>query len=475
MKEMKQNGTRTIHSSGKNPLKKHPLHTSRDGFTIVELLIVVVVIAILAAITIVSFNGITQRAKQTTVLSDASNAASAMVTDNIGNGSYSASPGSVNGGRGIQVSPGNSYSFYSTATTFCITVSSSTSGVNSYYVSNTTTSPTLGVCAQDLGAPVVNLAGDGTSGYVNGTGAAARVFGPTALAADAAGGLYFSDSSTSRIRKATTAGVVTFLAGSGASSYAEGTGTGAVFNWPQAITVGPAGVLYIADTNNSRIRALSTANVSSLVAGGTQGVGDGTGSAARFNTPRGIVYDSVSGFIYVADSQSHVIRRVTTGGVVTTFAGTTSTGGYIDATGTAARFNYPQGLAVDSAGVLYVADTLGNRIRKVTSAGVVTTLAGNGTAGFANGTGTAAQFNNPWAIAVAADGTVYVADTNNDRIRKITPAGVVTTLAGSGVAGFADGTGTDAQFNKPAGIAIGSDGKLYVTDKDNHRLRTLDI
>lgn len=322
---------------------------------------------------------------------------------------------------------------------------------------------------------MANFAGNGTSGYANGTGVAAQVFGPTALTADASGGLYFSDSSTSRIRKATTAGVVSFLAGSGASSYTEGTGTGAVFNWPQAITVGPAGVLYIADTNNNRIRALSTGNTSSLVAGGTQGVGDGTGSAARFNTPRGIVYDALSGFLYVADSQSHVIRRVTTGGVVTTFAGTTSTGGFIDATGTSARFNYPQGLAVDSSGVIYVADTLGNRIRKINPAGDVTTLAGSGTAGFANGTGTAAQFNNPWAVAVAADGTVYVADTNNDRIRKVTASGVVTTFAGSGVAGFADGAGDAAQFNKPAGIAIGSDGRLYVTDKDNHRLRVLDI
>lgn len=446
-----------------------------EGFTIVELLIVVVVIAILAAITIVSYNGIAVRAQQTTVLSDASNAAKSMETDNVADGGYQSTPGAVSGGRGIRASQGNSFTFYSTPTTYCITISSSNPRVLSYYVSHTSSSPSLGSCPQDLGSNVASLAGSGTAGYANGTGAVAQVFGPTALASDASGGLYFSDSSTSRIRKSTTAGAVSFLAGSGASSYTEGTGSGAVFNWPQAITVGPSGVLYIADTNNSRIRALSTGNTSSLIAGGTQGTGDGTGSAARFNTPRGIVYDSVSGLLYVADSQSHVIRKVTLAGVVTTFTGTTSTGGFVDATGTAARFNYPQGLAVDSTGTLYVADTLNNRIRKVTTAGVVTTVAGSGSASFADGTGTAAAFNNPWALAVAADNTLYVADTNNNRIRKITPAGVVTTIAGSGAAGYADGVGDAAQFNKPAGIAIGSDGRLYVTDKDNHRLRVLDI
>jgi sugar lactone lactonase YvrE len=160
---------------------------------------------------------------------------------------------------------------------------------------------------------------------------------------------------------------------------------------------------------------------------------------------------------------------------VTTLAGS-GTAGYLDGTGTAAQFNQPSGIAIDSTGVVYVADCENHRIRKVTSSGVVTTFAGSGIAGYLDGTGTAAQFDNPCGVAIdTTTDTIYVADGLNNRIRKITPSGVVTTLAGTGVAGFVDGTGTVAQFSFPIGMTFDNAGNLYVADTSNYRIRKIEI
>jgi len=266
--------------------------------------------------------------------------------------------------------------------------------------------------------------------------------------------------------------VVTTLAGSGVAGSANGFGTAAQFNRPNGVARDTWGNVYVAEQDNHRIRKITAAGVVTTLAGGTQGYADGVGTAAQFEYPSGVAVDS-SGNVYVADQGNDRIRKVTPAGVVTTLAGGLMPG-YTDGVGTAAQFYRPTGVAVDSSGNVYVADCYNNRIRKVTPAGVVSTLAGKTSSGsnfgYVDGIGTGAQFANPIGVAVDSSGNVYVADTMNNRIRKVTPAGVVSTLAGS-TKGYADGVGTAAQFDLPYGVTVDSSGNIYVADTDNQRIR----
>jgi mucin-19 len=321
---------------------------------------------------------------------------------------------------------------------------------------------------------VTTLAG-GTSGSLNGTGTNARFWNPQGVAVDSSGNIYVADRSNNRIRKITSAGVVTTLAGN-TVGYQDGTGTNALFNQPYGITVDSAGTVYVADTLNYRIRKITSGGVVTTLAGsGTATFADGTGTNASFNTPQGIAVDS-SGNVYVGDTNNDLIRKITPTGLVTTLAGS-EFAGFTDSLQnggvSGALLNLPRAVAVDSSSTMYVADTTNHRIRKITSGGVVTTLAGSGTATFADGTGTNASFNTPQGIAVDSAGNVYVGDTLNNRIRKITPEGLVTTLAGSGTAQFGDGTGTNASFNNPYGVTVDSAGIVYVIDKLNYRVRKI--
>ncbi|MEO7211458.1 NHL repeat-containing protein [Mucilaginibacter sp.] len=198
---------------------------------------------------------------------------------------------------------------------------------------------------------------------------------------------------------------------------------------------------------------------------------DGSGAAALFGNPMGIATDA-AGNIYVADSFNSAIRKIGTDGKVTTIAGNGNLG-LVNGTAEVAQFYSPSALAVDATGNVYVADRGNNAIRKITPAGVVTTFAGNGEAGYTDGTGSAAYFNTPTGIAVDAAGNVYVADNGNNIIRKITPAGVVTTIAGSRTVGYANGVGILANFNKPTGIALDATGNIYVTEPLNHAIRKI--
>jgi len=325
------------------------------------------------------------------------------------------------------------------------------------------------------------LAGEvGVQGYVylytgeDGTGSGAQFVYPSGMAADITGNVYVADTGSSNIRKITPAGVVTTLAGTpGVPGSGDGTGGSASFNTPFGVAVDLTGNVYVADTGNSTIRKITPAGVVTTLAGtaGEQGSANGTGSAAQFYFPQGVAVDA-AGNVYVADTYNQTIRKITPVGVVTTLAGTVNYSGSNDGTGGAAQFNFPIDLAVDLAGNVYVSDS-GNTIRKVTPLGAVTTLAGSaGVAGSSDGTGSAAQFNQPGGLGVDNAGNVYVADTGNSTIRKVTPAGVVTTLGGTpGLWGTMDGTGALVQFNSPYGLAVDDTGKLYVSDSGNYTIR----
>ena len=322
---------------------------------------------------------------------------------------------------------------------------------------------------------VTTLAGSaGIFGSADGAGGAARFQNPSGVAVDSAGNVYVSDGNHT-IRKVTSAGVVTTLAGSaGLSGSANGTGSAARFYFPHGVAVDSSGNVYVADNGNHTIRKVTSAGVVTTLAGsaGLSGSSNGTGSAARFNSPLRLSIDSV-GNVYVPDATNHIIRKVTSGGVVTTLAGSPGLTGSVDGTGSAARFYYPLGVAVDSSNNVYVADQGNHTIRKITSAGAVTTLAGSaGLSGSANGTGSAARFYFPHGVAVDSSGNVYVADNGNHTIRKVTSTGVVTTLAGSANSiGSADGASSAARFMNPAGAAVDSSGNVYVAEQGNHTIR----
>jgi len=326
------------------------------------------------------------------------------------------------------------------------------------------------------GGDVTTLAGSaGTSGSANGTGAVARFNLPQGVAVDGLGNVFVADSNNHTIRKVTSLGAVTTPAGSaGNAGSADGTGSAARFNYPSSVVVNGAGNVIVADNSNHTIRQMTALGVVTTLAGSASGTGsaDGTGTAARFDLPQGVAVDSANN-VYVADYVNHTVRKATAAGVVTTLAGSAGSAGSDDGTGGAARFNLPQGVAVDSAGNVYVADSNNHTIRKVTSGGDVTTLAGDaGNAGTADGVGAAAQFNFPSGVAVDGASNVYVADSYNHAIRKITPGGVVTTLAGdAGNAGNADGTGSAAKFDLPQGVAVDGAGNVYVADSNNHTIR----
>jgi sugar lactone lactonase YvrE len=326
-----------------------------------------------------------------------------------------------------------------------------------------------------LSGAVTTLAGSPSVGATDGAGSNGRFSAAGAATVDSSGNIYVADTENSTIRKITPAGAVITLAGlAGRNGSADGTGSTARFSSPQGVAVDAAGNIYVADTANHTIRKVTAAGVVTTLAGlpGTSGVLDGGGSTARFYEPEGLACDS-SGNLYVADTWNHTIRQVTSAGVVSTLAGLAGNFGTNDGTGSGARFYEPQGVTVDSQGNVYVADTANHTLRKITSAGVVTTLAGSsGVYASADGTGANARFYAPAQLGCDGAGNVYVADYFNQTLRKVTPGGVVTTVAGlAGTGGSADGTGAAARFSLPACVAIGTNGAFYAVDSANNTLR----
>jgi hypothetical protein len=320
--------------------------------------------------------------------------------------------------------------------------------------------------------------GVGQIGYFDGAGTAARFNLPIAIAADAAGTLYVADTYNHVIRKVTPSGVVSTLAGALVPGSTDGVQTLARFREPLGIAVDGGGNVYVADGGNHTIRKISPAGEVSTLAGspGLAGSADGVGSSARFNAPQQIAVDA-AGNVYVADYLNHTLRKVSAAGVVTTLAGTAGVAGSADGFGTAAQFFWIAGVAVTPAGEVFVADQGNHTIRRISVAGEVTTLAGRaGAPGALDGAGAAARFHNPWAIAVDAAGTLYVTEQVNNTVRRVSASGVVTTIGGTaGASGWADGVGANARFIWPRGITVTSGGTLFLVDESNHVLRKAEI
>lgn len=347
--------------------------------------------------------------------------------------------------------------------------------------------------AQTATAPltVSTFAGQsGAIGSADGTGANATFINPSGLAVDHQGNVFVADTGNDTIRKITPAGVVTTFAGQAidpvtglhnTGGRADGTGPAAEFHFGISIidSIGSNSLaidandnLYLADTLSSSIRKITPAGVVTTIA-----LRSPLGVLITLNSPDGVAIDP-GGNLYVTDSGNCVIRKITPDGVVSAFAGMMNFAGSADGTGNAATFNNPRGIACDSSGNVYVADTNNNTIRKITPSGAVTTLAGSAgttlenSAGSSDGLGRNARFNGPIGLALDAAGNLFIADRGNHSVRRLTPAGVVSTVAGlSGVAGSASGTGNAIRFNQPYSIAITSSGNFFVADTKNHVIR----
>jgi hypothetical protein len=328
------------------------------------------------------------------------------------------------------------------------------------------------------------IAGNGIAGF-SGDGSmavSAQLDHPKSTATDAAGNVYVADAYNNRIRKINPLGVISTFAGVAAGGF-SGDGfaaTVAQLDHPNYVAVDGAGNVYICDGDNQRIRKVNTSGIISTVAGiGSAGYsGDsGPATAAEINFPTAIALDG-SGNLFIADQYNNCIRKVNTAGIISTYAGTGATG-YSGEGGlaTAADLGFPFGLAADASGNVYVGLYFDNRVVKINTAGIVTTVAGDGTAGF-SGDGlaaTLAQFDSPWGIAVDGVGNLYVADNGNYRIRKVNTSGIISTIAGNGTSIFSgDGSAaTTAGLNNPIGVSVSAGGNIYIPEYSVHRVRMI--
>lgn len=340
------------------------------------------------------------------------------------------------------------------------------------------------VTKDTLSGRIYTVGGTGTYGY-NGDGipaTAAELNGPYGVAIDASGNIYIADCSNNRVRKVNTSGIISTIVGTGSHGYSGdgGPATAAELHFPQGVAVDASGNVYISDYDNQCIRKVNTSGIISTYAGnGIAGLsGDGgPATAAEIDNPYGLAVDD-SGNLYIATTDR--IRKVNTKGIISTFAG--STIGYSGDGGpaTSAEMYNPEGVAVDASGNVYIADYLGNRIRKVNTSGIISTYAGNGfDAGFNDGGGysgdggpaTSAELFNPTDVVVDGSGNVYIADAGNSRIRMVNISGIISTYAGNGTSGYSGdgGPATAAKIIFPQGLGLDGSGNLYIAD--NNRIR----
>jgi ABC-type branched-subunit amino acid transport system substrate-binding protein len=355
------------------------------------------------------------------------------------------------------------------------------------------------------GVAVSTLAGDGHWGYRDAPGTQARFYGLEGIAIDEQGSIYVAERFGNRIRRISPDGMVSTLAGTGVAGYADGPASSAQFNFPFGIAVDIAGNVYVADTFNHRIRIIhpdgpalpappvptgtegsvaegssSAGTVSTLAGDGEAGYRDGPALQARFDRPTDVALSATTGILYVADAGNNRIRAISPDGMVTTLAGSGKRG-FRDGSPDQAQFNGLQYIAVDRDGNIYAADAVsfegrGNHaVRRITPEGMVTTVAGTGHPGPADGPAAEAGFSLPSGLDVDAAGNIFVADEDNQRIRVITPQGMVYTLAGRGTNGYADGAGPEAAFFFPHGVALDGAGRLYVAEIATSRVRVIQL
>lgn len=324
-------------------------------------------------------------------------------------------------------------------------------------------SPRRATAAVGSGLRAITLAGSAAYGYADGVGGAVKFYEPRGIALAPDGSLYVGETLYHYIRKVGPDSQVGTLTG-GPDSPLD----------PFDLAVSSTGIVYVANGALNTVLRIVPGVAPTILAGGTGPFRDGVGTAATFDEPQGIAL-APDGTLYVADTGNNRIRRINQAGQVSTVAGS-SEPGLSDGIGSAARFDHPRGVAVDAGGTLYVADTGNHSIRTITPTGLVSTLAGGGGWGLKDGVGATARFKAPEGLEVDSDGTVYVADTQNHRIRTIKPDGTVTTVAGAPFSRmdspFSDGLASSARFYMPCGIALSSES-IYVADTRNHRIRIL--
>jgi len=324
-----------------------------------------------------------------------------------------------------------------------------------------------------IGGVITTFAGNGTAGYSGDGGPAtsAQLNFPTGIATDTFGNLYIVDYQNNRIRKVTPGGVISTVVGNGTGGFSGdgGLATSAMIYQPEGVAADRNGNLYIADAGNNRIRKVTPGGVISTFAGnGTAGYSGDGGPAvsAQVSQPEGLVVDA-AGNLYIADSENNRIRKVTPSGVISTVAGNGAVGFSGDGgPATAAQLSFPLSVALDTAGSLYIADTNNNRIRKVNTGGTIATVAGTGTFGYSGdgGPATLAEIAQPEGVALDGAGNLYIADTFNNRVREVNSGGTIDTAAGNGIS-------SSSQLSFPLGVAVDGAGNLYIADTHNNRIQ----
>ena len=333
---------------------------------------------------------------------------------------------------------------------------------------------------------ISTVAGTGTAGFSgdNGAAASAMIAGAFGIAVDSSGNLYIADQFNNRVRKVSSDGTITTVAGNGTGGFAgdKGSATSAELLTPQGVAVDSSGNIYIADTGNHVVRKVSGGTITTVAGTNVAGYGgDGAGATGALLTNPSAVAIDAAGNLYIADTSNNAIRKVTKDGTITTIVGT----GRADFSGdggpaSAAVLSNPEGVAVDAAGNIYIADTGNRRIRKISVIdGTINTVAGTGALAFSGdgGLATKAALANPDGVAVDAAGNIYIADSFNNRVRVVLPNGTITTIAGTRTAGYSGdgGLATNAQLRTPSSIAVGSSGKIYVADNQNNAIRLLTL